>query len=175
MQNYLEGFLGFCPLCSKPVVGRMQSHACFVVSKRRLWILEREMDMMVVTSGSGKKYETECTGWTRRFVRGDEVYTKTMADGTPVLLSRIEAGQRGVVMERHVEDKTLALPSAGPTVVPPKDTGVRGSSIIKKPTGKVKEVDLTSWADELSKGASRFAEKRTKQNELRRQHVAKYK
>jgi hypothetical protein len=137
-----------------------------VGSKRRLWILEKEMDTMIVTSGSGKKYETEVTGWVRRFVRGEEVYTKTMADGTPVLLSRIEAGQRGVVMERHVEDNTLALPSAGPTSQTKQSNGT---------TGKAREVDLTSWADELSKGVSRFAEKRAKQNELRRQHVAKYK
>lgn len=171
MQNYLEGFAGFCPLCSQSVVGRVQEHACFVGSKRRLWILERELDVMIVTSGSGKRYETEVTGWTQRFVRGEEVYTKTMPDGAPVLLSRIEAGQKGVVVERRVDDKTLALPSV--LAVPVKASEARGAPI-SKPKTKVQEIDLSSWSDELSKGASSFLEKKTKQNELRKKHVSKY-
>lgn len=122
---------------------------------------------------NGKTYETDLDGWTRRFVRGEEIYTKTVGDGAVALLHRIEAAQAGIVVEKRDTDRTTLLPSvlaqAKPTVVQP---------LRLSPAPKKAEVfDLSEWdvGTQVSKEAARMSALSARQEALRKKHVAKYK
>jgi len=161
VQSYKEGHTGFCSRCKRSIVGPVEAHPC--ANGRKLWIVEVE-NMAVMVQVDGEVVETESSGWTRRFVSGSEVYTKTVR-GKPVLLHRIEAAARGVDLDGVSIDRTAHVPSASP---PP--------AVQKAPKAIV--ADLSDWADmgrNIAKAAVEFGDRAKHREALRKKHVAQYK
>lgn len=176
VQNYLRGFFGFCIRCGIVLRGD-HLKTCKRGPNgepRRLLITSWEATDVIVTV-NGKKYQTSNTGWTRRTVRGTDMFTKTVGDGAIAVLHRLEAAQAGVVMERDGLDATSALPSATSTVnYKPMH---KPRPVPAKAAPKPKVLDLSEWdvGTQIQKEAARMSALADKREALRKKHVTKYK
>lgn len=182
VQNYRKGFDGFCFKCSTVLrEGAVHVEGCNAGVRpdgrpRRLVIHDWEATTMMVEV-NGKRVETPTTGWTRRTVRNEEVWTKTV-NGVPVLLHHIEAMQAGVVYEKPV-DPTSLIPSVTTTqwtkaVAPPRPEYTPRPP--RPSPKKASVVNLNQWTIEhhLTKEAERLSAPGARADSLRRQHVLKF-
>lgn len=106
VQNYRAEVLGFCPWCAGLLLTshlpngwgvRLQPPCPFC--GKMVFVMDREWDIVRVTSGDGRQFETDNTGWKRMFVQGQDRFYKRVGNaGEMVVLTYAEALAKNVVV-----------------------------------------------------------------------------
>lgn len=182
IQNYAADVGGFCVSCGtalsqsalKPL--RWGDSKCGKCDARILFTELEETTMQVMVNG--KKYATEVTGWRRMWIRGDEVFTKRIAEGVFAVLHRLEAAGHGVVFEK-VDETRSPEPSIAPASwVVAKPFVPQKLVTVSKPTVQPVTVSQTHGlldvGAQISKAVQAMSDPESRREALRKAHVAKY-